>query len=272
MHYDYTLDNFEFDLDIKSFDLLSSEFNSLTPKMKSSVKRIVSLLCSRGHQYSEFKYVELSVGYAQFNMDYSYETCRKAWNWLKNRVGFICTHIEVIRALGHKIRDRKKGLWGQHLLLHDESKKILSRLAKSLGIKVSARSWKEVDVERRGFKSMCRCPFHDDNEPSMILNKFGEEGHGSAYCFGCKKTGFWKSEGSKVMVSEAVNKGRTSSFTKNLDNIETSITELNVNLSDLRVYFQNIHQIIFFETIRMLNQLLHLKRELASILILSLLY
>ena len=47
----------------------------------------------------------------------------------------------------------------------------------------------ELQEKRGGEYYMCRCPFHDDKNPSMRVNpeRNGEGGH--YHCFGCRESG-----------------------------------------------------------------------------------
>jgi hypothetical protein len=192
--------------------LIALEIQALAPKFKESVTRHLACLLASNQDNGEFSYVELSVGFVAKGAGVAFETSRRAWHWLKERIGFLSIHISLARRLGFRIRRRSSGaLWGQHLVLHGLSRKILSYVSDFLKIAPAGRfrQWKEVFPKKAGTNWMCRCPFHDDNRPSMLLNWNSDLTSGSAVCFACLGadnsylTAYWVKEDDKFMMSPA---------------------------------------------------------------------
>jgi len=216
-------------LDIRARSICS-EIENLSPKFKASVVRHLSCLLSSNQQNKDFQYVELSVGFIAKGAGVAFETSRRAWHWLKDRIGFLTIHIDIARRLGFRIRRRSAGgLWGQHLVLHDVSRKILGYVSDFLKIAPAGRlrQWKEVLPEKAGSNWMCRCPFHDDHRPSMLLNWNSDMASGSAVCFACRGadgsylTAYWVKEDSKFMMSLSSRSQGSSCDNLNQYNIKT---------------------------------------------------
>jgi hypothetical protein len=130
-------------------------------------------------------YVELSVGYIRCLADVGYETARRAWHAALGILGWESLHVEQIRALGLTLRERPVGgLWGQHLLVPPEAERAVRLAVDALALPARRTAdpgtWAPVDVVARAGRMFTRCPFHNDRDPSMLLNP-----NGSGVCFGC---------------------------------------------------------------------------------------
>lgn len=211
----------------------AQQIRSLPEKTQSAVMSVLECLYSSDQHLSGFNYAELSVGFIAKRSGCSFETARRAWHWIRERVGFISVHINLIRNLGFRIRHRKRGYkWGQHILLHKQCIDQVESICVMLGIeKAEKRQWVEVKPVKIGNNTMCRCPFHNDKNPSMILNNNAGGKSGSSVCFACmsndgsRTTGFWIERDGKFFMSKS-NKsaGRSSNITSQY-NIERLCSE-----------------------------------------------
>ena len=219
---------------------IAKEIQALPNKFKSSVIRILRCLLSRSQSKSGLSYCELSVGFIAKGAEVAFETARRAWHWIKPRIGFMSIHIELARRIGFKIRHRKPGLkWGQHLVLHDVAEQNLNSVSKILSLSPvgPGRDWHEVVPVKVGSHWMCKCPFHDDNKPSMILNRNPDGHSGASVCFVCQRngarlTGFWVRKGGKILMSKS-----SENATLKLDNRDQY--NIKTNNQGIRLITQN---------------------------------
>lgn len=219
-------------LDVRSRSI-ATEIECLSPKFRKSVNRHLACMLASTQHNEEFRYVELSVGFIAKGADVAFETSRRAWHWLKDRIGFLSVRIDLARRLGFKIRRLTKGnLWGQHLVLHGVSQRLLDCVSALLSIAPATRlrQWKEVVPKKVGRSLMCSCPFHNDKRPSMIMNLNSDLITGSAVCFACKGangnrlTAFWVKRGDKFLMSLSNNSKARNNVLQDQYNIKTSKT------------------------------------------------
>ncbi|MFW5891109.1 MAG: CHC2 zinc finger domain-containing protein, partial [bacterium] len=67
-----------------------------------------------------------------------------------------------------------------------ETKALCDQIKKNYSILDYLRS-KGVKIHERGDRLFIVCPFHSDNDPSLLIDT--KNGHEKFYCFGCKKSG-----------------------------------------------------------------------------------
>jgi len=100
---------------------------------------------------------------------------------------------------------------------------------------------KGIETFERSGRVFIVCPFHDDNDPSLVISP-KEEGD-TFYCFGCKKKGSiidFFSNYEKISIGQAINilsKGMNISF-----DLSSLVKELNSNDGEEgedRLYFMN---------------------------------
>ncbi len=212
---------------------LAEEISRLPQKFQNAVLKLMRVLHASRQDDGQFRYCEVSVGFISNHSEFGFETARKAWHWLKSRIGFLSVHIDVIRSMDLKIRDRKtNGRWGQHILMHELCIRRLSSACGALGIRnrCQDREWEQVKPLALRGRVMTKCPFHNDQDPSMVLNGHDTKSSGSAYCFGCQRSAFWVKESGRTKVSLSLNTPVGSSLFKKWWNIEPDIhSELKEN-------------------------------------------
>jgi hypothetical protein len=140
-------------------------------------------------------YVELSPGYVARVAGVSRETARQAWQAISALGAWRAIPLAAVRELGLRIRRLGEGAkWGQHLLVKDGVVRAAELVAERLGLRRPVPSealgegWEELDApERRGSRLVVRCPYHDDEHPSMILNSNQDERTGWGVCLACRR-------------------------------------------------------------------------------------
>lgn len=146
---------------------------------------VLRLAIHRRQRVGRFHYVELCASYLQTMVECCYETARRAWHDLRAAVGWWSVPSGTAEGMGAKLRELHPGQrHGQHLMIDQDATAVFRQLADDLGILAHTDDdllqWEPVTVMHKGRRMMCRCPFHDDRRPSMILNPSGR-----AKCFAC---------------------------------------------------------------------------------------
>lgn len=131
--------------------------------------------------------VELCPAYLE-TAGAAHSTAARAWRELRSLVGWVELPIgDARRLLGSLRKRRAGGRWGRHLVLTDEVLGLIRRSLEELGIRDRRAEGLEVEARPTGRgDAWARCPWHDDDEPSLHLL-----GSGALWCFGCRSRGRW---------------------------------------------------------------------------------
>jgi hypothetical protein len=120
-------------------------------------------------------YLELCPAYLRACVECCYETARRAWRDLRGALGWWSVSAGTAEAMGAELRPLRSGQrHGQHLLVDPGLTPALRELAQEMGVLHTTPdaelSWETVRPLRRGAGWVARCPFHEDDRPSMLLD------------------------------------------------------------------------------------------------------
>lgn len=150
-------------------------------------------------------YTELSVGYIAKAAGVGWETARRAWHRVRGLLDWVVLTAREASEKGVSLRKRPKGgLWGQHLQVRAEV--VAAAIRACVNAKISTphlalpdgEEWMAIQPQSRGRHLVACCPWHDDQNPSLIMYPNEDEQSGSAICMACtrdghKLTAYWRS-------------------------------------------------------------------------------
>jgi hypothetical protein len=178
-------------------DTLEARIGRLLSRTKGQLHQAVRALVWRlavhpRQQVGRLVYTELAVGYVAKAAGVGRETARQAWHMVRAALGWASVPLHQVRALGAAVRRLVPGgRWGQHLLLPAPCAAACGAVAARLGLGPEHRAapdgpeWRVLGlVHRRGRHRLAVCPWHEDQDPSLLLNDNGD-GSGSGVCLGC---------------------------------------------------------------------------------------
>lgn len=171
-----------------------------SPRVAEAMRTLLWRLAAHpGQALAGRWYTELSVSYLHKVADCAYETAREAWRRIRRILRWQPVHPQAVRNMGGTLRNRHGRTWGQHLLLSpDVREAVTAWLASEPTYQDRTSTWVEVQPIPRGSTLTCRCPWHDDHKPSMVMYPNDDGVSGSAVCFACvdekgdRRTGYWR--------------------------------------------------------------------------------
>lgn len=152
-------------------------------------------------------YTELSIGYIAKAADVGWETARRAWHQVRKVLGWGTLSASQALARGARLRQRDPGTnWGQHLLVSRPSTSAAIRACQAAELAEphvglpDGPAWVTVHPVSRGRHLTTSCPWHEDQNPSMILYPNPGGASGSAICLACirdgrRLTAYWRRVG-----------------------------------------------------------------------------
>lgn len=172
---------------------------SSRPAVDHAVKALLWRISSHPHQRSDdFVYMELSIGYLTKLSSVSFGSSNTAWHTTHNHIRWKSIHKSAVESYGFKVRSLKRGQkWGQHLLIDPVTYDAIREFAEWMvasdiwyppgTINAYSSEWRTLDVMEVGNHLMARCAWHDDTNPSMIIN-VNKDDHNTGYgvCMACK--------------------------------------------------------------------------------------
>ena len=155
------------------------------PKQGEAIRAILGLL-GGATQADGWWYRELSIGYVAEAAGCGWETARRAWQTVRQILGWWSVAPQLARDLGARVRSLASGcLWGQHLLLCDGTVSAVRAVVPPVQAPVS-EDWRPLDViVRPGGRLSARCPWHDDRTPSALLHQNQDGRSGPGVCLRC---------------------------------------------------------------------------------------
>lgn len=169
------------------------------PAVDHAVKSLLWRISTHQHQRDSANvYIELSIGYLQKVSMVSFGSANTAWHLVKSHVGWNSIHKNSVNDYGFNVRKISKNQkWGQHLIfdpsVYDAVVEFSNWMVTSdiwypPGIAVSdGTEWKPIQVLSSGTRNMARCQWHDDSNPSMIVNiNDDDKDTGYGVCMACK--------------------------------------------------------------------------------------
>jgi hypothetical protein len=150
---------------------------SAPPRRRLAIEAGIKRLAIHPRQrLGEWQYIELCASYIHTMVDTAYETARVGWRELRSVLGWWSVPREHVTALGGVLRPLiGSQRHGQHLLLGDELAEEIRKAAEDLGLYKPTPDdhldWKPVSPLQKGSHLVCRCPFHEDRRPSMLLDR-----------------------------------------------------------------------------------------------------
>ena len=118
----------------------------------------------------------------------AHSTAGRAWRAVRSVAGWVELRVDDARRLLGSLRERPRGgRWGRHLVLTAEVLDQIRDALGEIGIRDRRAEGREVESRPTGRgDAWARCPWHDDDDPSLHLL-----GSGALWCFGCRARGRW---------------------------------------------------------------------------------
>ena len=179
-----------FALEARLERLLSSSAGKEEQALRALVWR---LAVHPSQRVGRLHYTELSIGYIAKAAGVGRETARGAWHAVRGVLGWASLPLARVRSMGARVRALAPGgRWGQHLLLPAPCAAACDAVAARLGLgaehsgEPTGPGWRVLaGVEPQGRHRMACCPWHDDRNPSLLLNMNSDGVSGSGVCFAC---------------------------------------------------------------------------------------
>lgn len=142
---------------------------------------------------SSRRVVELAGTFIYHGTDAALGTCYRARSILAEYLDGSWIHPEVVEAMGGDLRQLTKGRRHAHHLSVEPGILAQARAAVAALIRSGTfeppepdgRGWSSIEVEAHGRAEICRCPWHDDGDPSMLVTRNPDGVTGFGTCMAC---------------------------------------------------------------------------------------